>query len=31
MFVPALYELDYTIKLKMARRKNQKLINKLNK
>ena len=31
MFVPALYELDYTMKLKMARRKNQKLIKKLNK
>ena len=31
MFVPALYELDYTIKLKMTRRKNLKLIKKLNK
>ena len=31
MFVPALYELDYTMKLKIARRKNQKLIKKLNK
>ena len=28
MFVPALYELDYTIKLKMARRKNLKMIGK---
>ena len=31
MFVPALYELDYTIKLKMARRKHRKQISKLNK
>lgn len=31
MFVPALYELDYTIKLKMARRKNLKRIKKMNK
>ncbi|HZL12092.1 MAG TPA: efflux RND transporter permease subunit [Prolixibacteraceae bacterium] len=31
MFVPALYELDYTIKLKMAKRKNLKRIKKLNK
>lgn len=31
MFVPALYELDYTIKLKIARRKNLKRIKKLNK
>ena len=31
MFVPALYELDYTMRLKMERRKNQKLIHKLNK
>jgi multidrug efflux pump subunit AcrB len=31
MFVPALYELDYVIKLKMARRKNLKRIKKLNK
>ena len=30
MFVPALYELDYTMRLKMIRRKNQKKINKLN-
>jgi multidrug efflux pump len=30
MFVPALYELDYTMRLKMARRKNQKLIKKQN-
>ncbi len=30
MFVPALYELDYTIKLKMAKRKNLKRIKKLN-
>lgn len=30
MFVPALYELDYTIKLKMARRKNLKRIQKMN-
>ena len=29
MFVPALYQLDYTVKLRMARRKNLKLINKL--
>jgi multidrug efflux pump subunit AcrB len=31
MFVPALYELDYTIKLKMQRRKNLKRIKKLKK
>lgn len=31
MFVPALYELDYTIRLKMAKRKNLKRIKKLNK
>ncbi len=31
MLVPALYELDYTIKLKIARRKNLKRIKKLNK
>ncbi len=31
MFVPALYELDYVIKLKMARRKNLRRIKKLNK
>ncbi|MFT3752942.1 MAG: efflux RND transporter permease subunit [Paludibacter sp.] len=31
MFVPALYELDYTIKLKMARRKSLKQIRKMNK
>lgn len=31
MFVPALYELDYTIKLKMKRRKNLKRIKKLNR
>jgi len=31
MFVPALYELDYTIKLKMARRKNLKRIKLLKK
>jgi multidrug efflux pump subunit AcrB len=31
MFVPALYELDYTMRLKMERRKNQNLIKKLNK
>ena len=31
MFVPALYELDYTIKLKMARRKNLKMIGKKNR
>jgi len=31
MFVPALYQLDYTTRLKLARRKNLKLINKLNK
>jgi len=31
MFVPALYELDYTMKLKMARRKNRKEIKKMNK
>jgi multidrug efflux pump subunit AcrB len=31
MFVPALYELDYTIKLKMAKRKNLRRIKKLNK
>jgi len=30
MFVPALYELDYTMRLKMIRRKNQKQIKKLN-
>jgi len=30
MFVPALYELDYTIKLKIARRKNRKAIAKQN-
>jgi len=30
MFVPALYELDYTMRLKMIRRKNRKKINKLN-
>ena len=30
MFVPALYELDYTIKLKMAKRKNLRRIKKLN-
>lgn len=29
MFVPALYELDYTIRLKMAKRKNLKRIKKL--
>ena len=28
MFVPALYELDYTMRLKMTRRKNLKQINK---
>ncbi|GAB1451536.1 efflux RND transporter permease subunit [Draconibacterium sp.] len=31
MFVPALYELDYTIKLKIARRKNLKRIKNLKK
>ncbi len=31
MFVPALYELDYTIRLKMKRRKNLKRIKALNK
>jgi multidrug efflux pump subunit AcrB len=31
MFVPALYELDYTIKLKMKKRKNLKRIKELNK
>ena len=31
MFVPALYELDYTIKLKMKKRKNLRRIKKLNK
>ncbi len=31
MFVPALYELDYTIKLKMERRKNLKRIKALKK
>jgi len=31
MFVPALYELDYTIRLKMARKKNLKRIKALNK
>jgi len=31
MFVPALYELDYTMRLKMARRKNLKLIKNKNK
>ena len=31
MFVPALYELDYTIKLKMAKRKNLKRIKALKK
>ncbi len=31
MFVPALYELDYTIKLKMQKRKNLKRIKKLNR
>ena len=31
MFVPALYELDYTIKLKMKKRKNLKRIKALNK
>ncbi|HLN74772.1 MAG TPA: efflux RND transporter permease subunit [Prolixibacteraceae bacterium] len=31
MFVPALYELDYTIKLKMQRRKNLKRIKELKK
>ena len=30
MFVPALYELDYTIRLKIAKRKNLKRIKKLN-
>ena len=31
LFVPALYELDYTIRLKIARRKNLKQIKALNK
>jgi multidrug efflux pump subunit AcrB len=31
MFVPALYELDYTIRLKLKRRKNLRRIKKLNK
>jgi len=31
MFVPALYELDYTIRLKLKRRKNLKRIKKLRK
>lgn len=31
MFVPALYELDYVIKLKIAKRRNLKRIKKLNK
>ena len=31
MFVPALYQLDYTIRLKMARRKNLKQIKKMDK
>jgi multidrug efflux pump subunit AcrB len=31
MFVPALYELDYTIKLKIARRKNLRRIKNLKK
>jgi multidrug efflux pump subunit AcrB len=31
LFVPALYELDYTIRLKLKRRKNLKRIKKLNK
>jgi len=31
MFVPALYELDYTIRLKLKRRKNLKRIQALNK
>lgn len=31
MFVPALYELDYTVRLKMKRRKNLKRIKALNK
>jgi len=31
MFVPALYELDYTIKLKMKKRKNLRRIKELNK
>ncbi|MDP4241078.1 MAG: efflux RND transporter permease subunit, partial [Bacteroidota bacterium] len=31
MFVPALYELDYTIHLKLARRKNLKQIKKMNR
>jgi multidrug efflux pump subunit AcrB len=31
MFVPALYELDYTIRLKLKRRKNLKRIKALNK
>jgi multidrug efflux pump subunit AcrB len=31
MFVPALYEMDYVIRLRMARRKNLRRIKKLNK
>jgi hypothetical protein len=31
MFVPALYELDYTIKLKMEKRRNLKRIKALKK
>jgi multidrug efflux pump subunit AcrB len=31
MFVPALYELDYTVRLKLKRRKNLKRIKALNK
>ncbi len=31
MFVPALYEMDYVIRLKMAKRKNLKRINELKK
>ena len=31
MFVPALYQLDYTIRLKMTRRKNLKQIKKMDK
>jgi multidrug efflux pump subunit AcrB len=31
MFVPALYELNYTIRLKLARRKNLRRIKKLNR
>jgi multidrug efflux pump subunit AcrB len=30
MFVPALYELDYTVRLKMTRRKHLKMLKKLN-